>query len=305
MFSRQLGGGAELIEIIEFDGPTHDAQWMLPDAPASLFDANKALLKDRFWTPLTNRLVFTYQLWLLKTSDATILVDTGCGNHKARVSPYQDKINTPVIDWLEAVGAAPEDVTHVLHTHLHSDHVGWNTRLIDGRWVPTFPNAVYYMPKLDYDLFNGRAAVGMKPEMYQGVMADSVNPVVHAGLVRFVAPGDEVAGLVAIATPGHTPGHVAYLFRHRGEDIIFAGDVLHSPVQVLCPHVNSRWCEDQSLARRTRHDLLCTAVERDAAILPAHAKGLHGWRVARCDDGFAVGFDEQPVGAVTRDLVNS
>jgi glyoxylase-like metal-dependent hydrolase (beta-lactamase superfamily II) len=293
MFSRLLAGSAELIEIIEFDGPTHDAQWMLPDAPPQILNANAAWLQDRFWAPRTNRLVFTYQLWLLKVSDAIILIDTGCGNHKDRVSPYQNRINTPVIDWLEAVGAPPEKVTHVLHTHLHSDHVGWNTRLVDGVWVPTFPNATYYMPKLDYELFKSQSARSMGPEMYAGVLADSVVPVLQAGLTRFIEDGDEVAGLIATATPGHTPGHIAYTLRHGGDEIIFAGDVLHSPVQVLCPHVNSRWCEDQTLARASRQALLRRAAASGAAIVPAHAKAIHGWRVGRTGDGFSIGFDER------------
>ncbi|HUC49162.1 MAG TPA: MBL fold metallo-hydrolase [Xanthobacteraceae bacterium] len=292
MFSRPLGGGVDLIEIVEFVGPTHDAQWMLPDAEPGTLAANEGLLSG-FWMRRTNRLVFTYQLWLLKTSDTVALIDTGCGNHKSRISPCQNQINTPVLDWLEAAGAAPDDVTHVIHTHLHSDHVGWNTRLVDGRWLPTFPNATYYMPKLDYELFKGRRAVSMRPEMYEPVMIDSVNPVMQAGLVRFIEAGDEVAGLRAIATPGHTPGHLAYLFEHRGEQFIFAGDVFHSPLQVLYPQINSRWCEDQAMARRTRHNLLCTAAERDAAIFPAHAKGVHGWRIGRRKDGFLVGFDDK------------
>lgn len=304
MFSRPLGGNTELIEIIEFDGPTHDAQWMLPDSTPHILSANAAWLQDRFWAPRTNQLVFTYQLWLLKMRDAIVLIDTGCGNHKDRVSPYQNRINTPVIDWLEAVGAPPEKITHVLHTHLHSDHVGWNTRLVNGSWVPTFPNATYYMPRLDYELFKSRNARSMGPEMYEGVLADSIVPVLEAGLTRFIKDGDEVAGLVATATPGHTPGHLAYTFRHRGDEIIFAGDVVHSPVQVLCPHVNSRWCEDQKLARASRYALLHRAAASGAAVLPAHAKGIHGWRVGLTADGFSIGFDEL-VTAPARHLVET
>ena len=293
MYSRPLGEGAELVEIIEFHAPTHDAQWMLPEATPQTLKANMSLLENRFWIPHTNRLVFTYQLWLLKMRDAIVLIDTGCGNHKHRVSPHQNKINTPVIDWLEAVGAPPEKVTHVLHTHLHSDHVGWNTCLHDGRWVPTFPNATYYMPKADYELFKSRSAVSMGPEMYDCVMADSVVPVMQAGLVRFIDSGDEIAGLVAMATPGHTPGHLAYTFRHRGDEIIFAGDVLHSPVQVLCPNVNSRWCEIPSLARSSRQKLLRRAAATNATVIPAHARGIHGWRIGQTGDGFSIGFDVQ------------
>src|SRR6185437_5175605 len=115
----------------------------------------------------------------------------------------------------------------------------------------------------------------------------------EAGLARFIESGDEVAGLTASATPGHTPGHLTYTLRHRGNEIIFAGDVLHSPVQVICPHVNSRWCENPELARSSRLALLRCAAASNAAVIPAHAKGIHGWRIGRTKDGFSVGFDDQ------------
>jgi glyoxylase-like metal-dependent hydrolase (beta-lactamase superfamily II) len=291
MESQALGGGVEIVQIVEFEGPTHDAQWMLPAALPHLLTVNEPWLRNRFWMPRTNRLVFSYQLWIVKMRDALVLVDTGCGNHKHRLSPYQNLINTPVIDWMEGVGASPDKVTHVLHTHLHADHVGWNTRLLNGRWVPTFPNATYYMPKLDHDLFTQRLAKRMGPEAYEPVIDDSVTPVVNAGLTKFIDDGDEIAGFVATAAPGHTPGQMIYTFRHAGEDIIFSGDVFHSPLQVPYPHINSRWCEDQEVARVTRKSLLVRAAHVNARILPAHIRGLDGWRVARTGDEFSIGFD--------------
>ena len=289
MFSRSLGGSTELVEIIEFDGPTHDAQWMLPDATPHTLNANAAWLQDRFWAPRTNRLVFTYQLWLLKMSDAIVLIDTGCGNHKDRVSPYQNKINTPVIDWLEAVGAPPEKVTRVLHTHLHPDHVGWN---LHGCWMEggyrrfqtprtTCPNWT-----MNYSKTAEREAWVRKCTTVYSLTASF--PCFGPALTRFVKDGDEIAGLVATATPGHTPGHVDYTLHHSGNEIIFAGDVLRSPVQVLCPHVNSRWCEDRRLARESRQSLLRRAAASCAAVFPAHARGIHGWRIGLKEDGFSI-----------------
>lgn len=294
MMSQVLGRGAEVFQIVEFDGPTHDAQWMLPDAEPRLLKANAAWLKNHFWAPQTNRLVFSYQFWLVKLSDAIVLVDTGCGNAKARVSPYQNMINTPVLDWLAAAGAPPEKVTHVLHTHLHCDHVGWNTRLLDGRWVPTFPNATYYMPKLDYEMFVRHEAQKMSPDMYDEVIADSVTPIVDEGLSCFVSPGDEIAGFVAHAAPGHTPGQMIYSLTVNGEELIFSGDVFHSPIQVLHPHINSRWCEDDVVARETRGRLLEHAARANARILPAHIQGVGGWRIGRGPNGFSVDFDHTP-----------
>ncbi len=279
---------------MEFHAPTHDAQWMLPGADPALFREHAPWMANVFWTPRTNRLVFTYKLWILKIHGDVVLVDTGCGNHKDRLSPYQNHINTPVLDWLEAFGAPAEKVTHVVHTHIHADHVGWNTRLIDGRWVPTFPNAVYHMPRLDYDLFRNHAATSMGPDMYDCVLEDSVLPVVKEKLVRFVEDGDEIAGLIARSAPGHTPGHMTYTFRCGGEELLFSGDVFHSPLQVVRPSLNSRWCEDADEARRTRHAVLCCAAGRNVSILAAHAKGVHGWRIGGGPDRFSVGFDEAP-----------
>jgi len=297
MTSFRLDADTAIYQIVEFDGPTHDAQWMLPAATPEILAANADWLDGAFWMPNTNRLVFSYQLWVVKTRDAIVLVESGCGNHKRRVSPYQDMINTPVLDWLESIGAPADKVTHVLHTHLHSDHVGWNTRLLDGRWEPTFPNATYYMPREDYAMFTQHMATKMGPEMYDQVIADSVVPVIDAGLTKFIAAGDEVAGFQAIAAPGHTPGQLIYAFRHGGDTMLFSGDVFHSPLQVPYPHINSRWCEQSRIACETRSAVLEQAAASDRVrIMPAHVQGVDGWRVARTSSGFAIGFDRKPTG---------
>ena len=150
--SRKIGD-VELNQVVEFIGPTHDLDWMLPGIPRSAFEANAQWLEPNFWMARTNRLVFAMQLWVLKARDRAILIDTGVGNGKKRASRHQTMINTPAIDWLEAIGAAPDKITHVVHTHLHGDHIGWNTRDDGGRWVPTFPNATYFAPADDWAAF--------------------------------------------------------------------------------------------------------------------------------------------------------
>jgi len=153
------------------------------------------------------------------------------------------------------------------------------------------------MPRLDYELFTQRKARRMSPEMYDEVVVDSVTPIYEAGLSKFIGHGDEVAGFVAHAAPGHTPGQLIYSFRAGGDELIFSGDVFHSPIQVPFPVINSRWCEDQDQARLTRADLLQYAARAKARILPAHIQGLEGWRVGRPGDGFSIGFDHvQPCG---------
>jgi len=287
MYSRRIGD-IELVQIVEFSGPTHDADWMLPGMPRAALEANAHWLAPNFWIPTTNRLVFSMQLWLLKTSDRVILIDTGVGNGKKRPSPYQSMINTPVVDWLDAVGAPPEKITHVVHTHLHGDHVGWDTCRENSRWVPTFPNAVYYLPKDDWGAYKPRYDSG-EQDLLGGSFADSILPVAEAGLMRVFDNGDEIAEcLQAYAAPGHSPGQVMLSLRHGNQHIIFSGDVLHSPMQVLFPDVNSRWCELPDVARATRHKLLAAAAADNAIVLPAHARGLHGWHIARQGEGFGV-----------------
>jgi glyoxylase-like metal-dependent hydrolase (beta-lactamase superfamily II) len=287
MESRRLGS-SELIRILEFHGPTHDADWMLPGVSHSALAANASWLCPDYYMPITNRLVFSFQIWLLKAGANIVLIDTGVGNCKHRPAPAQNMINTPVLDWFRAIGVPPERVTHVVQTHLHGDHVGWNTRWEDGRWVPTFQNATYYLPELDWCACDARYRAG-EIDIYGGAVADSVVPIVDAGLARFLRAGDQVADcLTALPAPGHTPGHLVFLLRDGSEEFLFTGDVLHSPMQVLDPLMNSRWCEDAHDARASRVDVLRRAARNGATIIPAHAKSLRGWRVSERDGRFSV-----------------
>ncbi len=285
--SRRIGD-VELIQIVEFIGPTHDLEWMLPGMPRSALEANASWLEPNFWMGRTNRLVFSMQLWVLKARDRIILIDTGVGNGKRRASPHQTMLNTPALDWLEAIGARPEKVTHVVHTHLHGDHVGWDTRDDGGRWVPTFPNATYFAPAAEWTNFKARHDAG-ELGVHDGPFVDSVLPIAAAGLLRLFVPGEEVAGcLMPAAAPGHTFGQVTLAFRHAGEHCIFSADVLHSPMQLRFPDINSRWCEYPDAARATRRALIDEAATTGATIYPAHAIGVEGWQIVRQADGYAL-----------------
>jgi len=281
-------GGAELIQILEVHGPTHDADWMLPGVSHAALDGNIDWLTPEYYMPITNRLVFSFQLWILKAGANTIVIDTGIGNCKHRPTPWQNMMNTPALEWFYAVGLPPESITHVVHTHLHGDHVGWNTRLVDGRWEPTFPNAQHCMPAIDWCACKSRYDAG-EHDLYGGSVADSVIPIVEAGLARFIHPGEEIADcLTVLPAPGHTPGHVLFSFHDAGEDAVFTGDVLHSPVQILDPALNSRWCEFPDDARASRRRLLHDAARDGVTIFPAHARTLDGWRVSNESGGFVL-----------------
>lgn len=291
LYSRKIGP-AELFQITEFTGPTHDAGWMLPGLSRETLAANASWLSPDYWLPHSNRLVFTMQLFVLKMRDRIIVIDTGVGNRKTRRAGSQNMLNTPMADWLKGIGAEPEKVTHVVQTHLHGDHVGWNTHLVDGRWEPFFPNATYCLPKTDFAVFKARYDAGER-DLYGAPFADSVLPVVNTNTVRFVENGDEIADcLTAKSAPGHTEGQLTYTLRvGDGCKYVFAADVFHSPIQVLFPAVNSRWCELPDRARATRLMLLDEAADSAAVLFPAHARGLDGWHVSRQGDGYAVRFN--------------
>jgi glyoxylase-like metal-dependent hydrolase (beta-lactamase superfamily II) len=261
---------------------------MLPGLEPAWLQENLAWMSPDYYMPRTNRLVFTFQLWALDTPEGWVIVDTGTGNFKQRVAPSQHMLNNPVIDWLKAIGAEPEQVKHVIMTHLHGDHVGWNTQLVDGRWEPTFSNAVHHIPKGDWDAYSERHEAKTLPKVFDAPFEDSVLPVVAAGLHRFVKAGDEVAGFTAFDAPGHTPGTMIWSYEAGGHEYLFTGDVIHSPIQILHPQINSRWCELQDVARTSRLDVLQRAARTGATIMPAHAKRMEGWNVQQSGDAFVI-----------------
>jgi glyoxylase-like metal-dependent hydrolase (beta-lactamase superfamily II) len=177
--------------------------------------------------------------WLVRTKRHTILIDSCAGNHKERpLSPRFHQLNTPFLDRLQAAGVRPEGIDYVLCTHLHVDHVGWNTQLRDGRWVPTFPNAKYVFSRAERDRWDPKHGAATKPIATHAVFLDSVLPVIEAGQDFMVEGEDEIGdGLHIMPTPGHTPGHVSIRLlsgRHEG---IFTG-VMHQPIQVYYPQWN-------------------------------------------------------------------
>ncbi len=167
---------------------------------------------------------------------------------------------------------APERVTHVVMTHLHADHVGWNTTWQDNRWVPTFPNARYYLPKDDFVFCDeGRNKEPGVVDVFGESFFDSVMPVVNEGLAEMMMPGQEIAGCLQVESAvGHSPGQVVFRARSHGEEAIFCGDILHSPLQIVLPQVNSGYCIRPDLARSTRLSFLNQAADSEALILPVH-----------------------------------
>ena len=172
---------------------------------------------------------------VIESAGLRIIVDTCVGNDKSRPgAPPFEQLSTPFLGDLEAAGFAPETIDYVVCTHLHVDHVGWNTRLVDGQWVPTFPNARYLFVQAEYDYWRA------EPQDYGPVFEDSVQPVMDAGLADLVSPDHRINDEVWFeSTPGHTPGHVSVIISSAGERAVITGDMIHHPLQFARPDMAS------------------------------------------------------------------
>ncbi|CAB3717647.1 MBL fold metallo-hydrolase [Trinickia soli] len=224
-------------------------------------------------------------LWVVEIGGMTIVVDTGIGNGKSRpFSALFDKLDNPVLDRLEAAGFMREKIAYVLLTHLHVDHVGWNTHWQDGRWAPVFPNATYVFGERECDYF-----ATPEGESRRMVFEDSVRPVIDAGQAQVVpdAGAEILDGIRFLPTFGHSIGHMAIEIRSCGETALFSGDVMHSAVQVHRPDWNSMFCLDQEQARASRQRLLARAADTGATVFAAHFAETSAGTVRRIDkDGF-------------------
>jgi glyoxylase-like metal-dependent hydrolase (beta-lactamase superfamily II) len=181
----------------------------------------------------------------------------------------------------------PEDVTLVINTHLHVDHVGWNTRLVGDRWVPTFPNARYIMGRAELAHWRDPAGGLRVHPMGAEVLADSVDPVIDAGLVDLIDFDEEfLPGISVRPMRGHTAGQLAVRVNSNGRTALFTGDTFHQPMQVYRPDWSSRFCEAPELANATRRTLFDEAADTGAVLFPAHAGVPHAGRIVRVGEAF-------------------
>ncbi|GGM06352.1 MBL fold metallo-hydrolase [Streptomyces fumigatiscleroticus] len=262
-----------------------------PEGPKKVWEDGRPWLTPNFLDPDTGIVNTAIQTWLLRSEGRTILVDTGVGNHKERpYAPVWSHLRTDFLTNLAQAGVEPEDVDIVINTHLHVDHVGWNTYLDGRQWVPTFPNATYLMPKDDFDFWNPEN--GHKPRLGRGnqnVFEDSVAPVHQAGQTLLWENSHQIdADLRLDAAPGHTPGSSVLTLTSGTDRAVFVGDMLHSPVQILEPDTNSCFCEDPAGARATRRKVLGMAADTNALVFPAHLGGHGAAEVVRDGGTFAI-----------------
>jgi glyoxylase-like metal-dependent hydrolase (beta-lactamase superfamily II) len=256
---------------------------ILPAADLAALAPHRALLEPDHLDLAAETLLIVVQSLLLRVDGLTILVDGCVGEDKPRPNrpDWHARRATGFLDRLAALGVAPDQLDFVFCTHLHADHVGWNTRLVDGRWVPTFPRARYLMGRRDLAHFQAH------PLESHACYADSVLPVLEAGLAEPVDDGYAIApGLTLLPLPGHTPGQMGLLLDRGGHRALFCGDAIHSPVQILFPDWSSGFCVDPAQAALTRRGLLERAVGEDLLLVPAHFRGCGCARIHRAGDAY-------------------
>ncbi|MEC7994628.1 MAG: MBL fold metallo-hydrolase, partial [Pseudomonadota bacterium] len=227
-------------------------------------------------------LIMSVHALIVDTGKYRIVVDTCIGNDKERNIPTWSHLQTDFLQQLTAAGYPRESIDYVLCTHLHVDHVGWNTMLVDGEWLPTFPNARYLIGETEWRYWDANE----DESQYGPVLADSVRPVVDAGLVDLVATDHQLCTEVSLqSTPGHTPGHVSIKIESAGQSALITGDCIHHPVQMT----RTDWCSsadyDQSQGRWTRENLLAELVDQDTLVIGTHFATPTAGHVKALPDG--------------------
>ncbi len=283
-------GDVTVVRIEEMHGPIMPSTQFFPDIPEDAWQVHADLLVPDHFNPTDGMVQVAMQTWLLRSEGKTILVDTGVGNDKARPAvAVWDHLQLDYLGNLARAGVQPSDVDLVINTHLHVDHVGWNTTLRDGTWTPTFPNATYLMPKIDFEYWNPANNADIVGGVNENVFEDSVAPVHAAGQVQLWEGSHRIdANLQLEAAPGHTPGSSVIRLSSGSDRALFVGDLIHTPLQVIESGHNSCFCVDAAAARSTRSALLGWAADHTALVFPAHLAGHSAVEVQRRDDTFAV-----------------
>ena len=280
-------GDVSLTRIVEMEMPLLEARAFFPDWDAAAVTPHAGWMVPRHYRPDSGLVVIAIQAFLIRTARHTILVDSCVGNNKPRNREFFDDAEFPWMDRFLATGARPEDVDFVLCTHLHVDHVGWNTRLENGRWVPTFPNAKYIFARTELDYWLSQSERGLMTRTGDYV-ADSVIPILEAKRELLVEMDHQIEdGIVLAPLPGHTPGQVGLHIASGGDEALLCGDLMHHMIQCHIPAWSTIACADPAAARATREAFLDRYAETDVTILPSHFPNPSAGRVVPEGEAFA------------------
>ena len=285
-------GNHEIDCIVDLERPFLTAQAFFPDLTEEMLVHCCRVLPSGDITP-DGRLQMRFQSFLVRTKRHTILIDTCCGNGKDRAGrPDFHHLNTDYIGALTRAGVTPEQVDFVMCTHLHWDHVGWNTRLLNGKWVPTFPNARYVISRKEYDYWDAAFRRGEKG-IHLASFVDSVLPIMQESRAVLVDDDYELdKGIWLEPCPGHSPGHVLINLASNGRHGVVSGDVVHHRIQLAFPELSTVADADMGLARVNRQALIERLADSGSVLLPAHFPPPVFGHIVRSGQGFAY----QPAG---------
>lgn len=263
------------------------------DWQPEVLESHRQWLSPQNFDFASGKLIQSTHSWLVQSPNFTLLVDTASGNDKERPNkPLFHHLQTDFLAQLERAGVTPESVDYVLLTHLHVDHVGWNTRLVDGQWRPTFPNATYFFSQTEAEFYGDPHSDSPAVVENRQVFADSVQPIIDAGQFQLVPPGggEVLEGISFTPTPGHSIDHMSVSIRSQGEEAFFAGDLLHHPLQVYYPELNSTYCDFAGPARASRLWALNHAAEKQVTWFSTHFADSSVGRVTRQGNDFHWSF---------------
>lgn len=229
-----------------------------------------------------DELLMSIHALLVEAPGLRLVVDTCVGNDKPRGMTGGRPLATEFLKAFEATGWTRESVDVVVCTHLHVDHVGWNTMQADGRWVPTFPNARYLFGRAEFEHWRAEGDADT-----QTILDDSVQPILDAGLAEFVGLDHVISPEVRlIPTTGHTPGHVSVVIESEGQKAVITGDMSHHPCQMAHPHWSPSFDSDPVAAAETRRRMFAEWADEPTLVIGTHYAGPTAGRVRREGDAF-------------------
>ena len=273
-------GDIRIDRIVEMVLPFETIENFFPAARQEQVEACRTLFEPWALCPKTGKVILVVQSYLVRTRQHTILIDTcvGCDKTIDFFRQWNKRQDRSWLDKLQQTGVAVADVDFVFCTHLHCDHVGWNTQLLDGRWVPTFPNAKYIISSEDLEQAQRSNTIGYN---------ENVLPVVEAAQAKIVESDYVMNEQIWLEpTPGHTPGHVAVAMASHGKEAVMCGDVAHSPIQCMYPEWNAISDDDPSQAAKTRLKFFSDNCQAERLVMAAHFPEPSIGRIIQSGDAF-------------------
>jgi len=268
-------GDVEVARIVEVDAFEDNISMLLKDETAA-YVRQHAWLQPHFATP-EGLMKISFQAFVLRSRGRNMMIDTCIGADRQREYQVFCNLATTFLEDLAAAGFPVASIDTVLCTHLHFDHVGWNTRLVKGRWVPTFPQARYLFGRAEFDHWVHLRDSGGYHNIEH--LRDAIDPIVAAELVDYVGTDYQLTDEVALfPTPGHTPGHVSVLIRSRGEEAVITGDLMHHPIQLADPSRQANFDMDKAQAALTRREFVERFANSKVRIIGSHfCDPTSGW----------------------------